>query len=61
MIHWYNADTLTASPSEINWVLFCALCTFASVLYLELAPRYAARGEFFLSLSFPYPSSFNQS
>ncbi|ETS77532.1 hypothetical protein PFICI_11406 [Pestalotiopsis fici W106-1] len=37
--HWYNADTLTASPSQIDWLLFCSLFTILSVVYLEVAPR----------------------
>ncbi|KAK6197151.1 hypothetical protein LQW54_010893 [Pestalotiopsis sp. IQ-011] len=37
--HWYNVDTLTASPSQIDWLLFCSLFTIFSVVYLEIAPR----------------------
>ncbi|KAK6066245.1 hypothetical protein SCUP234_02391 [Seiridium cupressi] len=38
--NWYNVDTLTSSPSQINWLLFCSLFTIISVFYLELAPRF---------------------
>lgn len=41
--HWYDAETLTASPSQINFLIFVPLFTFIVILYLELSPRYAAR------------------
>ncbi|KAL7623961.1 hypothetical protein AAE478_005518 [Parahypoxylon ruwenzoriense] len=41
--HWYNVDTLTSSPSQINWLLAVSLFTIVSVLYLELAPRFAPK------------------
>ncbi|KAI2632003.1 membrane-associating domain-containing protein [Hypoxylon sp. NC1633] len=41
--HWYNVDTLTTSPSQINWLLAVSLFTIVSILYLELAPRFAPR------------------
>jgi hypothetical protein len=42
--NWYNTSTLTASPSQINFLVFCGLWTFVFVVpYLVLAPRYFAR------------------
>ncbi|OTB11326.1 hypothetical protein K445DRAFT_77730 [Daldinia sp. EC12] len=41
--HWYNVDTLTSSPSQINLLLFASLFTIVSVLYLELAPRFVPK------------------
>ncbi|KAK8130170.1 hypothetical protein PG999_002550 [Apiospora kogelbergensis] len=38
--NWYNVDTLTTSPSQINWLLFVSIYTIISVAYLELAPRF---------------------
>ncbi|KAI1844155.1 hypothetical protein JX265_002928 [Neoarthrinium moseri] len=38
--NWYNVDTLTSSPSQINWLLFCSLFTIISIAYIELAPRF---------------------
>ncbi|ORY64047.1 membrane-associating domain-containing protein [Pseudomassariella vexata] len=48
--NWYNVDTLTTSPSQINWLLFSSLFTIISVAYLELTPRFAPRA------SHPYVS-----
>lgn len=42
--NWYNVDTLTSSPSQINWLLFSSIYTIISVAYLELAPRFMPRG-----------------
>ncbi|KAE8446436.1 hypothetical protein EG329_012041 [Mollisiaceae sp. DMI_Dod_QoI] len=41
--HWYDADTLTASPSQINFLIFVPLFSFISLIYLELAPRFMAK------------------
>ncbi|KAI0837347.1 membrane-associating domain-containing protein [Hypoxylon sp. FL0890] len=41
--HWYNVDTLTSSPSQINWLLAVSLFTIVSVAYLELTPRFIPR------------------
>jgi len=41
--HWYDADTLTASPSQINFMIFVPLFSLLSIAYLELAPRFAKR------------------
>lgn len=43
--HWYNVDTLTTSPSQINLLLFASLYTIVSVLYLELAPRFVPKSK----------------
>jgi len=41
--HWYDADTLTASPSQINFLIFIPLFSFISIAYLEITPRFAAK------------------
>lgn len=41
--HWYNNDTLTASPSQINFLIFVPIFTWISIAYLELAPRFMAK------------------
>ncbi|OTA57292.1 hypothetical protein K449DRAFT_437571 [Hypoxylon sp. EC38] len=41
--HWYNVDTLTSSPSQINWLLAVSIFTIVSVAYLELTPRFVPR------------------
>ncbi|KAI2634297.1 membrane-associating domain-containing protein [Hypomontagnella submonticulosa] len=41
--HWYNVDTLTTSPSQVNWLLAVSLFTIFSVAYLELTPRFVPR------------------
>jgi hypothetical protein len=41
--HWYDADTLTTSPPQINFLIFVPLMSILSMAYLELAPRFAPR------------------
>jgi len=41
--HWYDAETLTASPSQINFLIFTPIFSFLAIAYLELAPRYGKR------------------
>ncbi|EMR90160.1 hypothetical protein ACHAP3_003333 [Botrytis cinerea] len=41
--HWYNADTLTASPSQINFLVFVPVFTLISIVYLEVAPRFMSK------------------
>jgi uncharacterized membrane protein (DUF485 family) len=42
--NWYNTSTFTASPSQVNFLLFCGIWTFVlAVPYLVLAPRYFAQ------------------
>jgi len=41
--HWYDAETLTTSPAQINFLIFVPLMSFLSMAYLELAPRFASR------------------
>lgn len=41
--HWYNVDTLTASPAQINFLIFVPIFTFLSVAYLEITPRFMAK------------------
>jgi len=49
--HWYNADTLTASPSQINFLIFVPLFSFLSVVYLEVVPRFMPKGKSLLPSS----------
>lgn len=42
--HWYNADTLTASPSQFNFLIFASVFSIISILYLEVLPRRWPRG-----------------
>lgn len=37
--HWYNFDTLTSAPHEINFLIFAALFSILSILYVEVLPR----------------------
>jgi len=41
--HWYDADTLTASPSQINFLIFVPLFSFVSIAYLEVTPRFVPK------------------
>ncbi|KFZ08254.1 hypothetical protein V502_09462 [Pseudogymnoascus sp. VKM F-4520 (FW-2644)] len=42
--HWYDADTLTASPSQFNFLIFTGVWTLLSIFYLEIVPRRWPRG-----------------
>lgn len=38
---WYNSSTMVASPSQVNFLLFCGVWTAVVVVpYLTLAPRF---------------------
>ncbi|KAL1883067.1 hypothetical protein VTK73DRAFT_9993 [Phialemonium thermophilum] len=39
--NWYNVETMTATPSEINFLIFVPIWSFISVLYHVLAPGLA--------------------
>lgn len=41
--HWYDVDTLTTSPSQVNFLVFCPIFSFISIAYLEIAPRFAPK------------------
>ena len=43
--NWYNVDTVTSSPSQINFLIFASLWSMISIAYLEVVPRFAARGK----------------
>ncbi len=43
--HWYDNDTLTAAPSQINFLIFVPIFSVLSVAYLEIAPRFMPRGK----------------
>jgi len=38
--HWYDVDTLTTSPSQINFLVFVPVFSFLSMIYLEVVPRF---------------------
>ncbi|PSR79273.1 membrane-associating domain-domain-containing protein [Coniella lustricola] len=38
--NWYDVQTLTSSPSQINFMVFVPLFTLISVAYLEAIPRF---------------------
>jgi hypothetical protein len=42
--HWYDADTLTASPSQVNFLIFVPVFSFISLAYLVITPRFLSRG-----------------
>jgi hypothetical protein len=44
--NWYNVDTLTASPSPINFLIFASLWSIISVVYLEVVTKFFPRGMF---------------
>ena len=44
--NWYNVDTLTSSPSQINFLIFSALWSVISIVYLEVLPKFAPRGKY---------------
>ncbi|KAI3552106.1 uncharacterized protein CLUP02_00691 [Colletotrichum lupini] len=41
--NWYNMDTMTSSPSQVNFLVFVPLWSFISIAYLELVPKFAPR------------------
>lgn len=41
--HWYDADTLTASPAQINFLVFVPIFSFISLAYLEITPRFLSK------------------
>jgi len=40
---WYNEDTLTASPGQINFLIFLPCFSFFSIAYLEITPRFLSK------------------
>lgn len=38
--NWYNVDTLTSSPSQVNFLLFGSLFAMLSIIYLEVVPKF---------------------
>ncbi|CAG8976322.1 hypothetical protein HYALB_00005729 [Hymenoscyphus albidus] len=38
--HWYDVDTLTSSPSQVNFLVFVPVFSFISMIYLEVVPRF---------------------
>lgn len=45
--NWYNVDTLTSSPSQVNFLLFASLFTLLSVVYLEAVPKFMPKCKYF--------------
>jgi hypothetical protein len=45
--NWYNIETLTASPSQINWLLTVSLFTVFSVVYIEGTKRFMPKRKSF--------------
>ncbi|MCJ1302172.1 hypothetical protein MMC08_004975 [Hypocenomyce scalaris] len=41
--HWYNRYTYSASPGQINFLIFDAVWTILAVVYLALTPAYSPR------------------
>ncbi|KAB5585979.1 membrane-associating domain-containing protein [Coniochaeta sp. 2T2.1] len=41
--NWYNVDTLTSSPTQINFLIFAGLWSIVSVGYLELVTKFFPR------------------
>lgn len=37
--NWYNVDTLTSSPSQINFLIFLSLYSIIAIAYLEVVPK----------------------
>ncbi|KAK0706861.1 membrane-associating domain-containing protein [Lasiosphaeria miniovina] len=46
--NWYNTDTKTASPAQINFLIFAPLWSLLSIACLEVVPKFLPR------LSNPY-------
>lgn len=40
MANWYNVDTLTSSPSQVNFLVFVPLFSLISIAYLEAVPKF---------------------
>ncbi|KKY30580.1 hypothetical protein UCDDA912_g09438 [Diaporthe ampelina] len=38
--NWYNIDTLTSSPSQVNFLVFVPLFSLISIAYLEAVPKF---------------------
>ena len=43
--NWYNMDTLTASPTQINFMIAAPLFSLITIAYLELVPRFMPRSK----------------
>lgn len=41
--HWYDVDTLTSSPSQINFLIFASVFSLIALAYLELTPRFLTK------------------
>ncbi|KAI9871293.1 MAG: hypothetical protein M1830_008989 [Pleopsidium flavum] len=41
--HWYRDDTVYASPSQVNFLIFTSLWTLLALAYLTLTPWLAPR------------------
>ena len=52
--HWYDADTLTASPAQINFLVFVPIFSFISLAYLEITPRFLSKGASILAVPYSH-------
>ncbi|KAM0511150.1 hypothetical protein ACHAPE_010172 [Trichoderma viride] len=43
VVNWHLRGSHLSTPPSINFLLFCPIFTLASVLYIELTPRFAPR------------------
>ncbi|EOO00096.1 hypothetical protein UCRPA7_4443 [Phaeoacremonium minimum UCRPA7] len=41
--NWYNVDTLTSSPSEVNFLIFVPLWSFITIGYIEGISRFVPK------------------
>jgi len=41
--NWYNIDTLQASPSQVNFLIFVPVFSIISIVYMEGAPKFFPR------------------
>ncbi|KUI57717.1 hypothetical protein VP1G_05051 [Cytospora mali] len=40
VVHWYNVDTLTSPPAQVNFLIFVPLFSLISIAYMEATPRH---------------------
>ncbi|KUI73994.1 hypothetical protein VM1G_09378 [Cytospora mali] len=40
VVHWYNVDTLTSPPAQVNFLIFVPLFSLISIAYMEATPRF---------------------
>ncbi|ROV95792.1 hypothetical protein VPNG_08751 [Cytospora leucostoma] len=40
VVHWYNVDTLTSPPAQMEFLIFVPVFSLISIAYLETIPRF---------------------